>query len=61
MPHGYQRDLLLGRKAQVQLLLDGADPVVGNQVLAKADAIARAESQRLAGATFARPASRRCR
>lgn len=54
VPRGYQRDLLLGRKAQVQLMLDGADPVVGNQILAKADAIARAESQRLAGAAFAR-------
>jgi len=37
----------------VQLVVDGTDPVIGNQVLAKADAIARAESQRLAGATFA--------
>jgi ABC-2 type transport system permease protein len=54
VPRGYQRDLLLGRKAQVQLMLEGADPVVGNQVLAKADAIARVESQRLAGATLAR-------
>jgi len=53
VPRGYQRDLLLGRKAQVQLVVDGTDPVIGNQVLAKADAIARAESQRLAGATFA--------
>jgi ABC-2 type transport system permease protein len=54
VPRGYQQDLLLGRKAQVQLMLDGADPVVGNQVLSKADAIARVESQRLAGAAFAR-------
>jgi len=54
VPRGYQRDLLLGRTAQVQLMLEGADPVVGNQVLAKADAIARVESQRLAGATLAR-------
>jgi ABC-2 type transport system permease protein len=54
VPRGYQRDLLLGKRAEVQLMLDGADPVVGNQVLAKADAIARAESQRLAGASFAR-------
>jgi ABC-2 type transport system permease protein len=53
VPRGYQQDLLLGRKAQVQLVVDGTDPVIGNQVLAKADAIARAESQRLAGATFA--------
>jgi ABC-2 type transport system permease protein len=54
VPRGYQEDLLLGRTAQVQLMLDGADPVIGNQVLAKADGIARAESQRLAGAAFAR-------
>jgi ABC-2 type transport system permease protein len=54
VPRGYQQDLLLGRKAQVQLVVDGTDPVIGNQILAKADAIARAESQRLAGATFAR-------
>jgi ABC-2 type transport system permease protein len=54
VPRGYQKDLLLGRKAQVQLMLDGVDPVIGTQVLAKADAIARAESQRLAGAAFAR-------
>ena len=53
VPRGYQADLLLGKKAQVQLMLDGVDPVIGTQVLAKADAIARAESQRLAGATFA--------
>jgi ABC-2 type transport system permease protein len=53
VPRGYQQDLLLGRKAEVQLMLDGADPLVGNQVLAKADAIARIESWRLAGATFA--------
>jgi len=54
VPRGYQEDLLLGKKAQVQLMLDGVDPVIGTQVLAKADAIARAESQRLAGASFAR-------
>jgi ABC-2 type transport system permease protein len=54
VPRGYQQELLLGRRAQVQLMLDGADAVVGNQILAKADAIARAESQRLAGASFAR-------
>jgi ABC-2 type transport system permease protein len=54
VPRGYQRDLLLGRAAQVQLMLDGADAVIGNQILSKADAIARVESQRLAGASFAR-------
>jgi ABC-2 type transport system permease protein len=54
VPRGYQQDLLLGRAAQVQLMIDGADPVIGNQILSKADAIARAESQRLAGAAFAR-------
>lgn len=52
VPRGYERELLLGKKAQVQLMLDGADPIVGNQILAKADAIARVESQRLAGAAF---------
>jgi ABC-2 type transport system permease protein len=53
VPRGYQQDLLLGRRTQVQLVVDGTDPVIGNQILAKADAIARAESQRLAGAAFA--------
>jgi ABC-2 type transport system permease protein len=33
----------------VQLLVDGADPVVATQVLAKADALVRAETRRLAG------------
>jgi ABC-2 type transport system permease protein len=54
VPRGYQLDLLQGKKTPVELMIDGADPVVANQLLAKADAIVRAESQRLAGAAFAR-------
>jgi len=54
VPRGYQEDLLKGRRTPVQLLVDGADPVVANQVLTKADGVVRAESQRLAGAAFAR-------
>ncbi len=54
VPRGYQEDLLRGRKTPVQLLVDGADPVVANQVLTKADGVLRAESQRLGGAAFAR-------
>jgi len=49
VPRGYQRELLQGRRAEVQLLLDGADAMVANQLLAKADAIVRQESRRLAG------------
>jgi len=54
VPRGYQEDLLAGRRTPVQLLVDGADPLVANQVLTKADAVLRAESRRLAGAAFAR-------
>jgi ABC-2 type transport system permease protein len=49
VPQGYGRDLAAGRAAQVQLLVDGADAVSANQVLAKVDALVRAESRRLAG------------
>jgi drug efflux transport system permease protein len=46
---------VLARKpVPVQLLVDGADPVVANQVLAKADALVRAETRRLAGIDLAR-------
>jgi ABC-2 type transport system permease protein len=54
VPRGYQEDLLRGRRTPVQLLVDGADPVVANQVLTKADGVLRAESQRLGGAALAR-------
>jgi drug efflux transport system permease protein len=46
---GYGRDVLRGKRTRVQLLVDGADPVSANQVLAKADALVRAETRRLAG------------
>jgi ABC-2 type transport system permease protein len=46
---GYERDVLARRVVPVQLLVDGADALVANQVLAKADALVRAETRRLAG------------
>ncbi|HVI96634.1 MAG TPA: ABC transporter permease [Anaeromyxobacter sp.] len=51
---GYSRDVLARKQVPVQLLVDGADPTVANQVLAKADALVRAETQRLAGIDLAR-------
>ena len=51
---GYARDVLARKQVPVQLLVDGADPVVANQVLAKAEALVRAETQRLAGIDLAR-------
>jgi ABC-2 type transport system permease protein len=41
VPRDYQRDLSRGAGPRLQLLVDGADPVTANQVLAKADAIVR--------------------
>ncbi len=49
VPRGYGDDVARGRRTQVQLLVDGADAVSANQVLAKADALVRAETRRLAG------------
>jgi ABC-2 type transport system permease protein len=49
IPEGYAADLAAGRRTPVQLLVDGADPIVANQVIAKVDAIVRAETRRLAG------------
>ena len=49
VPRGYQDDLLKGRKTPVQLLVDGADPVVANQVLTKADGVVRASASWAAG------------
>ncbi|HET9595820.1 MAG TPA: ABC transporter permease [Anaeromyxobacteraceae bacterium] len=45
---GYARDLLRGERARAALLVDGADASTANQVLQKADALARAEGRRLA-------------
>jgi ABC-2 type transport system permease protein len=53
IPAGWSADLARGRAAELQLLVDGADTVVANQVLAKADAIVRAELLRLAGPVVA--------
>jgi ABC-2 type transport system permease protein len=49
IPQGYGKDVLQGKRTRVQLLVDGADPVSANQVLAKVDALVRAETRRLAG------------
>jgi ABC-2 type transport system permease protein len=49
IPQGYEKDVLLGKRTRVQLLVDGADSVSANQLLAKADALVRAETRRLAG------------
>jgi drug efflux transport system permease protein len=45
---GYGRDLLRGEPGRAELLVDGADATTASQVLQKADAIARAATQRLA-------------
>jgi ABC-2 type transport system permease protein len=56
IPRGYSADLARGGSARLQLLVDGADTVVANQVLSKADAIVRAELLRLAGPAASRMA-----
>ncbi len=50
VPRDYERDLSRGERVEVQLLVDGADPVSANQVLSKADATVRAVSQARAAA-----------
>jgi len=45
VPRDYQRDLARGAAVSLQLLVDGADPVTANQILAKADAIVRSVGQ----------------
>ena len=56
VPRGYAMDLARGRATDVQLLVDGADTVVANLVLSKADAIVRGELRRLGGPEAARVA-----
>jgi ABC-2 type transport system permease protein len=46
IPAGYERDLAANRGGEVQLMVDGADGVVANQVLAKIDGLVRSESLR---------------
>jgi ABC-2 type transport system permease protein len=54
IPRGYAADVAEGRRTKLQLLLDGSDAVVANQVLSKVDGILRAETRRLAGPDAAR-------
>ena len=54
IPEGYARDVAAGLRTRLQLVVDGGDAVVANQVLSKVDALVRAESRRLAGADAAR-------
>jgi ABC-2 type transport system permease protein len=54
IPRGYAEDVARGRKTRVQLVVDGADAVVANQVLSKVDGLVRAETRRLAGPEAAR-------
>jgi ABC-2 type transport system permease protein len=53
IPQGYAKDLDRGGPARAQLLLDAADPVTANQVLAKADAIALSMAGRTGAAATA--------
>ncbi len=50
VPSGYAEKVARRERITIQLLVDGSDVVVANQVLSKADALVRAETQRLAGA-----------
>jgi ABC-2 type transport system permease protein len=54
VPVGYGAKVARRERVTLQLLIDGSDVVVANQVLAKADALVRAESRRLAGVDLAR-------
>ncbi len=53
---GYERRVLARERVPVQLLVDGADTTQANQVLAKADALVRAETRRLSGTDLERQA-----
>jgi ABC-2 type transport system permease protein len=53
VPEGYGEAVARRERIPLQLLVDGADTVAANQVLAKADALVRAESRRLAGPDLA--------
>jgi ABC-2 type transport system permease protein len=49
IPRGHAADVAAGQRSRVQLLVDGSDPVVANQLVSKVDGILRAETQRMAG------------
>jgi ABC-2 type transport system permease protein len=46
---GHAADLAQGKRSPVQLVVDGSDPVVANQVISKVDAIVRAATRSMAG------------
>lgn len=48
LPKDFGRALARGEAAEVQLLVDGADGVAGNSLLAKAEALSRASGAKLA-------------
>ncbi|MBK9518107.1 MAG: ABC transporter permease [Anaeromyxobacter sp.] len=54
VPAGFGEALSRGEEAVVQLLVDGADAMVATQLIAKAEAVVRAEGRRLAGPEAAR-------
>jgi ABC-2 type transport system permease protein len=54
VPEGYGEAVGRRERIPLQLLVDGADTVVANQVLTKAEALVRAESRRLGGPDLAR-------
>jgi ABC-2 type transport system permease protein len=53
IPSGYGEKIARHERITLQLLTDGSDVTVANQVLSKADALVRAETQRLAGVELA--------
>jgi len=53
VPRGYGEQVARRERVTLQLLADGSDVTVANQVLQKADALVRAETQRLAGVELA--------
>ncbi len=56
VPEGYAKDVARGRRTEIQLLVDGADPIVANQLVQKVEAVVRSETQGLAGIDAARQA-----
>ncbi len=54
VPAGYGAKVARRERIALQLLTDGSDVTVANQVLSKADALVRAETRRLAGVELAR-------
>jgi len=54
VPAGYGAKVARRERIALQLLTDGSDVTVANQVLSKADALVRAETRRLVGVDLAR-------